>query len=142
MKAKLQRYFTAGENLTQIWNDLHTELDQDEQYVLYVYKRNSRRSLAQNNLYWLWLRMIEDSTGEDKNNLHEFLKRILNPVESKINGVPMILGGSTALLNREQFREYLDKVSRYAAENMDIVLPEPGQMEHHQLADAEHEGSK
>ena len=37
--------------------------------------QNETRSQAQNRLYWLWLKQIEDSTGQDDEDLHVMFKR-------------------------------------------------------------------
>jgi hypothetical protein len=70
------------------------------------------RSLNQNKLYWAYLQIVEQETGNNFMDLHEYLKRTLLPpkfitVLGKEIKIPM----STTELNKSDFTIYLDKIS-------------------------------
>lgn len=90
------------------------------------------RSLLQNAWYWgAILGLIEESTGQPARDLHEYFKL-------KFNVRPLILtdragvivaeeriGGSTAELNRITFGEYCENIRAFAADRLDVVIPDP-----------------
>jgi hypothetical protein len=70
------------------------------------------RSNNQNKLYWAYLQIVENETGNNASDLHEMLKRTLLPpkfitVLGKEIKIPM----STTELNKSDFTIYLDKIS-------------------------------
>ena len=74
------------------------------------------RSLSQNALYHLFLDVICRETGNDHNNLHEYLKRELLPpkfIKVMINKkeIERKIPASTTELDKTQFIDYLDKIS-------------------------------
>lgn len=70
------------------------------------------RSLSQNNLYHLFLDVIERETGQNAEEVHEWAKRkFLQPREITVNGEKMKICGSTTTLNKTEFGDYLDKIS-------------------------------
>ena len=75
-------------------------------------------------MYWLWLTCIQDETGNDRNDLHEYFKQILIlPQETAIFG-NFIEFRSTKKLSTSQFKEYLDMIqAKMSIEG--IVLPNP-----------------
>lgn len=80
------------------------------------------RSNQQNRYYWLYLGIIENETGENADDLHEFFKRKLLPPEWKtIRGEEIRLPRSTSGLNKNDFTEYLDKICALTG----VPLPAP-----------------
>lgn len=81
----------------------------------------STRTLNQNNYYWLYLNILEDETGDNANDLHEFFKRkFLRPRMVKILGQEMKLPATTTNLTKLEFGEYLDKIEQLT----NIPLPD------------------
>lgn len=69
------------------------------------------RSMNQNNLYWMYLGVIEKETGNLATDLHELFKRkFLPPIPKKILGVEFKIPASTTNLNKIEFGEYMDKI--------------------------------
>jgi hypothetical protein len=84
------------------------------------------RSDAQNRLYWLYLTLIEEETGNDRDALHEHFKReyLKLPPQSitKPDGtqVEVQLYRSTTTLSKAAFSEYIQKIER----DTGIMIPE------------------
>lgn len=82
----------------------------------------STRSNLQNNLYWVFLHKIERETGNNADDLHEWAKRkFLKPRFIKIKGQEMKIAGSTTELNKQDFADYLDKISA----ECEVAIPDP-----------------
>lgn len=116
--------------------------------IIRPYKRN--RSREQNSLYWKWLTVIEQETGQDRESLHEhykgrFLARILvrddiryATMSQRVKQVrndgmhdiadamrsDIMFMTSTSVLSTKQFSEYMDCIERDVA-NFGITLPQP-----------------
>ncbi len=102
------------------------ELDDRESWDVKVTKKRWRRSISQNNLYWLWLTCIEQETGNDRNELHEFFKaKFLGFEEIKVLGYYVTRVISTTSKDTKQFKEYLDKIQMFASVELGIELPDP-----------------
>jgi len=83
-----------------------------------------RRSISQNSLYWMWLTCIQEETGNDRNDLHEYFKNTyINPTRAEIfNEIVRIQ--STKNLTTTQFKEYLDVIQVKMSQE-GIILPNP-----------------
>ena len=76
----------------------------------------STRSMSQNALYHLFLDVICKETGNDHNNLHEYLKReLLPPKFIKViidkKEIERKIPASTTELKKGEFCDYMDKIS-------------------------------
>ena len=93
--------------------------------VMEVFPLPNRRSLNQNALYWRWIDVLGGELGYDKEDMHEVLMRkLLTPnIVVDLDGVEHEKY-STKRLTKEQMTEYMDGVTRVAAE-MGISLPHP-----------------
>lgn len=80
------------------------------------------RSLNQNALYWMWLEIISNDLGYDREELHDTFKAMF--LTDRSQKVPLVR--STSKLNKIQFGLYLDKIERIAA-GLGIRLPQPGE---------------
>ena len=100
----------------------------DTALVTIVDERKATRSLAQNNLYWVWLKVLSDHTGYA--NLEEL--RLLLQLEflgyefdfhnqRGSKHIQQVKG--TSKLTVKQFREYLQKVEEYSLNTLDCKLP-------------------
>ena len=77
----------------------------------------SSRTHFQNNYYWkIACKMFGDELGYTKEEMHEVLKDKFN-IES------------TSKLDMDEFRDYLDRILRWAAVDFSITLPEPEEEE-------------
>jgi hypothetical protein len=108
---------------------------ENEKYLNYYLKNNEgirvsikiqkayrQRSVNQNNLYWLYLTIIENETGDNANDLHEYFKRaLLTPDFIKVRGKQYKIPKSTSRLNKLEFGEYINKIERLTG----IPVPDP-----------------
>jgi hypothetical protein len=85
------------------------------------------RSLASNNLYWMWISCISRETGNDTETLHNYFKQKFLAWDSvQVFGEEQQRYVTTTQLDSKQFSEYMEKIKLFAAENA-IFLPEPGE---------------
>lgn len=109
-----------------------------------IFKRKrKRRSNEQNKYYWgvvvphivaamidLGNDALQIGNGEHAEAVHEFLKaQILDNGEDIVlaDGVVKKLRPTTTKLTTVEMMEYLDKVGRWAAEYLNITIPEPNE---------------
>jgi len=82
------------------------------------------RTLPQNSLYWgVYVKTIADELGYFPEELHEELKMMFNPKDSRLK-LGDRYGGSTKRMKRKEFGEYLEKIRIWAQEYHKIELPE------------------
>ena len=62
------------------------------------------------------MRVFGDELGYTREEMHEVLKK-----EFKVE--------STTKLDRDEFRDYLDRIIRWASVNFQILIPDPDQEE-------------
>ena len=93
-----------------------------------------KRSNPQNRYYFgivvpLIQKGIKDlGTELTKDEVHEFLKARFNisEVVNQETGEAISVPISTTRLNKEQFGEYIDRIQKFAAEFLNIEIPDPG----------------
>jgi len=87
-----------------------------------IVPRKLKRTLTQNNYYWLYLGVIEQETGNTSMDLHEYFKRIfLPPKFITVMGKELKIPASTTELSKLDFGDYLDRI---CAET-NVPLPDP-----------------
>lgn len=94
-------------------------------YTITVKKVQEKRSIAQNDLMWMWLTCIENETGTPKDEVYmyyckKFLMRTVT-MGQRQERVYM----TTSKLNTEQMTEFLNKVQSDAQTELGITLPTP-----------------
>jgi hypothetical protein len=95
------------------------------EYLLLIKKEVKKRSLDQNALMWLWFSCIEQETGTDKNDVHDWYCGCFLGRKAVINGEEKTVAGGTSRLTTEQFTYFLDRVQSDAASEFGIRLPNP-----------------
>lgn len=82
------------------------------------------RTLPQNKLYWgIYVRILSEHFGYFPEEMHEELKNLFNPKDSKL--VPgQRIGGTTTRMTRKQFTDYLEQIKFWAMSEHGIDLPE------------------
>jgi len=109
-------------------------LDLDNVYSIKITQKRGKRSIDQNALYWMWLTCIEQETGNERNDLHEYFKRyILGAKEELIFGKKVVK--STTILNTAEFTQYLEKIQQFANVELSITLPNPEDLKFEQFKD-------
>jgi len=89
-----------------------------------LYKRN--RSLAANNLYWMWITGIGKKLGYSTDEMHVVLAlKFLPHVIVEWGGRKIELAKSTSSLNVKEFTEYLNQIEIFASTELGLNLPHP-----------------
>lgn len=94
-----------------------------------------KRSNPQNRYYFKMVVPLIQAGLKDlgheltKEEAHEFLKAKFNSIDlvNEETGEVISVPQSTTRLNKEQFSEYKEKIQRWAAEWLQIVIPDPGE---------------
>lgn len=98
-------------------------LNDGEKMTVTIEKKKNTRSLSQNAYLWVYYQVIENETGTNVNDVHEWAKRMfLPPRFITVMNKEMKIPASTTNLSKHEFSEYLDKIA--AATNIPIPDPE------------------
>ena len=95
-----------------------------------IRKRKKKRTSDQNRYYWgVVIPILADYFGHDNpEDMHEELKELFNPIESKVKP-GKIIGGSTTKMSTEEFyvgeTSYVERICRWAAMEYQIYIPPP-----------------
>lgn len=91
-----------------------------------IARKQRRRSLRQNALYWAWMKIVADFTGGDSDEIHlAFRGKFLGYRDVAGQSIPR----STAKTETPEFAEYLNKIEAYCATELGLVLPQPNDPE-------------
>ena len=105
------------------------KLPTDKPYFAEIKQIRRRRTIDQNSLYWLWLKCLQDETGEDKERLHEYFKaRYLGISTVEVFGVDVQMSASTTKLDTKEMTHYLDRIQQFALVDLGIALPNPSDL--------------
>lgn len=93
-----------------------------------VQKKRMVRSIQQNRLWWLYVSILSDSLGYEKEEIHDILKFKFLKRERIIEKTGEVIEylESTTRLTRSEFSEVIEQLIRWAA-TMDIILPMPNE---------------
>lgn len=101
-----------------------TTLPADGSYQITIQKVSTNRSLNQNNLYWQWLTIISDNTGNDVNELHTYFKTVfLGMKTTEVFGRVIETVSDSHTLSVSEFANYMTQVQAFAASELGIELP-------------------
>lgn len=120
---------TAGKLHVRGWKALDLR---DGEVTVTVERKHATRSLDQNAYYFgVCLRLIAEHTGYTVDEVHDWAKARFIPKHVAIcdkNGEvkdDLVIGGTTTRLNRVQFYEYVEAIRKFAAEELDVIIPDP-----------------
>ena len=100
-------------------------LDLSKPWAVTVEPHKERRSLNANALYWKWIGIIAEETGNDPDTVHEaFKQKFLIPEEISFMG-EKVLYRSTARLDTGRMTDYMNQVYATATSELGILLPVP-----------------
>ena len=95
------------------------------QYVITIKRANTKRSIAQNDLMWMWFECISRETGTNKDDIYMYYcKKFLCKVITIGEKMEKIYTTSSKL-NTEQMKNFLDNIQADAASELGIRLPQP-----------------
>lgn len=124
------RFQISTERNRQTVIDYIRKLPQGKEYDVQIIRHKETRSMDANRLYWLWLKVIAEDTGHDKDEIHEEFKSRFVGTETirGFYGFTAVRPVSTAKLDTAQFSQYMERVKVFASAGLGIVLPVPGDM--------------
>lgn len=131
--AKLEYYSDVKDGNLQnnIRNLIKKELPRFEgkRVVITIDKVKSKRSAAQNRLWWLYIGILSDGLGYHKDEMHEICKFKFLKKEKLIEQTGELLEyiGSTTELSKSEFAEVVDRLRQWSDESFSIYLPLPGE---------------
>lgn len=100
--------------------------ENDKRFDVSIVLHRERRSIDQNSLYWMWLALVEDETGNRKSDLHDvFRAKFLHVFEREVLGETVRELPSTTKLDTKQFAEYMKKIDVFCSSELGIVCPHP-----------------
>lgn len=90
---------------------LNTKCKVGEVLTMTLTKRKPKRTLAQNNYYWVYMDLIASETGNQAEDLHAlFKKKFLRGHKVTVMGEVVEHEGSTTELSRLDFGDYIRKI--------------------------------
>lgn len=98
---------------------------QNGTYTITVKRKNEKRSIAQNDLMWMWFQCISNETGTPKDEIYmyyckKFLMRTMS-IGERMERIYM----TSSKLNSEQMTAFLNQIQADAASELGITLPTP-----------------
>ena len=98
-----------------------------------IRKHKTKRTDEQNKYYWgVVVSILGNHFGYDPEEMHEELKIMFNPIQSKIEPSRTI-GGSTTKMDTKEFMadddSYVERICRWAASKYGIYIPIPERAE-------------
>ena len=94
-------------------------------YQITIKKVSEKRSIAQNDLLWMWMACIENETGTPKDEVYMYYcKKFLCKIIEIGNHREKIYNTSSKL-TLEEMTEFLNKIKVDAATELGITLPLP-----------------
>ena len=94
-------------------------------WVVEVKRLQDKRTLDQNALYWRWLHIIAQETGNDAEEIHEAIKRkFLAPIYVEVFG-ELVDRRSTTDQSIGDMAALMNKVHAWAHTDLGIHLPLP-----------------
>jgi len=105
--------------------DLMCSLLRNGEYTVKIVRKTQPRTVSQNSLMWMWYKCMEESTGQPKEDFHDYYKAKFLRRQVAIGNRWVTVVGSTTDLNTLQMTNYLEKVKADAATCFGIMLPLP-----------------
>lgn len=98
---------------------------QNGTYTITVKRQSEKRSIAQNDLMWMWMQCIENETGTPKDEVYMYYcKKFLMRTVS-IGGRMERIYMTSSKLNSKQMTAFLNQIQADAASELGITLPTP-----------------
>jgi len=95
---------------------------------LTVSYEKKNRSNNQNKYYWgVVCELISEVTGYEKDEIHEILKQMFLAEPKFIGSQEVVIGKSSADLDTVQYEDYLEKIRRWAVQELNCYIPLPNE---------------
>ncbi len=101
-------------------------LNTSRKWEVIIKPYQKKRTDRQNGLYWVWIGIIADELGYEKDDLHDILRERFLPVRRE-----MVLGierkrltsTSSRDFTAQMMADYMNHIHRFAAQEFGILLP-------------------
>ena len=94
-------------------------------YTVKITRKVEPRTIPQNSLMWMWFKCLEDDTGTDKQEWHDYYCNKYLARQAEIGGKLYTITGGTSSLNTVQMTDFMNKVQADAATEFGVTLPLP-----------------
>lgn len=92
-------------------------------YTLTIKKTKGKRTIAQNDLLWLWLTCVENETGTAKEDVYKhYCKKFLSKPDPMGDGY---IYETSSRLNTKQMADFMRQIQVDASSEFGITLPVP-----------------
>lgn len=92
-------------------------------YTLTIKKTKDKRTIAQNDLLWLWLTCVENETGTTKEDVYNhYCKKFLSKPDPMGDG---FINETSSKLNTKEMADFMTKVHADISSEFGITLPLP-----------------
>ena len=109
-----------------LWDKFLSNFTEEDLLDIEIKKWKENRSRKQNNYYWgVVVMMISEHTGFETEETHEVLKRKFLRYIKEYKGKRYWFTRSTVDLKTDEFVEYIDKIRRFASQELGVVIPDP-----------------
>lgn len=93
---------------------LNMKCKDGEILTMVLTKRKPKRTLAQNNYYWVYMTLLSEETGADSEDLHAlFKKKFISNRKVNVMGEVVEREGTTTNLSRLDFGDYIRKIEEF-----------------------------
>ena len=108
----------------------------EKESIINLSLKRKKRSVNANNLYWKWLKCLEDETGQPKEDYHDYFKDKYIGVSTKVVfGKTIIKEPTTTNKNTKEFSEYMKSVKHESLHDFNINLPNPDDLGYKEFID-------
>ena len=94
-------------------------------YNITIKRASEKRSIAQNDLMWMWLACIERETGTPKDDVYMYYCKKFLMKTIRVGEKLERIYNTSSKLNTEQMKTFLDKIQHDALTELGITLPNP-----------------
>ena len=95
------------------------------QYVITIKRATTKRTIAQNDLMWMWLTCIERETGTSKDDVYMYYCKKFLMKTIQIGDRQERIYNTSSKLNSEQMTQFLNNIQQEAYFELGIRLPKP-----------------
>ena len=95
------------------------------QYVITIKRMPTKRSIAQNDLMWMWLACIERETGTPKDDIYMYYCKKFLMKTICVGGKYERIYTTSSKLNSEEMTMFLNNIQLDAKQELGITLPRP-----------------
>ena len=94
-------------------------------YTITIKRASEKRSIAQNDLMWMWLTCIEREMGTPKEDVYMYYCKKFLMKTIRVGEKLERIYNTSSKLNSEQMTDFLNKIQADAATELGITLPRP-----------------